>query len=134
MAKKLGDKVEARTTTIGLADSDEDCAVGDAVALASGDLTPGDASAGHELTGVRAKGDMSGDQAPATVSGIIVANVDSGVTAGSDLDLVDTSVTGAPAAGTLVASSGGPAHALSDEGGSYKGASIPDGAAAVLLR
>lgn len=134
MAKKLGGAVEAHSVKIGLTDSDENTAAGDAVALAAGDLEPADASAGHELTGVRARGKMSGDQAPVGITGVFIATVDSGVVAGDDLDIVDTSVTGAPAAGTLIASAGGPAHAVSDEGGDYKGVTLNANEAAVYIR
>lgn len=134
MAKKLGGAVEAHSVKIGLTDTDEDTAAGDAVAFDSGEITPGDSNSGHELAGLRARGEMSDDQAPVGVTGVFIAKVEGGVTAGDDLDLVDTSVTGAPSAGHLVPSSGGPAHALSDEGGDYKGVTLNANEAAVYIR
>lgn len=130
MAKKLGDKVEAHTSTIGLADSDDDCAVGDAVALASGDITPADTEAHDGAVGVRAKGDKSGDNAPVTTHGPIVASVAAGLTGGTEVGA------GNATGGTVgvFVSGGSRGTLLCDEGGTYKGASIPSGAAVVDLR
>jgi hypothetical protein len=57
-----------------------------------------------------------------------VAAVEGSVSEGDDLDL---GATGAD--GELETSSGGPAHALSDAGGSWRGQDAPAGYAWVLL-
>lgn len=109
---------------------------GDAVAIdqTSGQATPGDANVADasEFAGIAFEdfGD-AGDDETVALTDRTVANVASGVSAGERLDLVDTSVTGAPGAGTLVASAGGPALALSDEGGTYRGRTLPAGYAVV---
>lgn len=130
MAKKLGDKVEARTTTIGLPDADGDCSVGEVVTLDAGDLAPFDGDVHTGEVGVRAKGESSGDAAPVTTHGAIVASVVAGLTAG-------TKVGGGNATAATVGqfdSGGDRGVLLSDEGGKYKGSDIPAGAAVVDLR
>lgn len=101
---------------------------GDAVAISSGDLIAGTDT--EDLLGVRARGRSTedGDVAPVHVSGPCVAAVNGAVTAGSDLDLGTTG-----GDGELETSSGGPAHALSDENGSWNGQTAPAGYAWVLL-
>lgn len=129
MAKYLGDKVEARTTTIGLTDSDGDTSVGDAVAVASGDATPADTEAHDGAVGVRARGEMSASNIPTVISGVVIATVASGLTAGTYVGAGNATdgTTGA------LASGGDRGVLLSDEGGSYKGSALETGEAAVYL-
>jgi hypothetical protein len=134
MGKRLGQSLGAQTDTIGMPDADDSTSAGDAVAIGDTDIEAGDGSAGDELLGVRSDGRQAGDEAGVHVRGITLATVAAGVTAGTDLDLVDTSVADAPAAGTLIATAGGRAHALSDEGGEWKGESLDANEAAVLVR
>ena len=131
MAKKLGGKVEAHTTTYGVTDADEDCEVGDAVAIVNGDAAPFDGdNIDSGVVGVRARGDMSGDVAPVTTHGPIVAKVADGLTAGTAVGGGNTTD------GTvgILAAGGSRGVLLCDEGGEYKGASIAEGAAVVDLR
>jgi len=131
MSKDAGESVGSQTDTIGYADSDESTAVGEAVAIAAGDLETADGDAGHELLGVRSNSRVAGDTVGVHVRGIAVAEVEGTVTAGDDLDIGNATDS---TTGQLVTSSGGPAHALSDAGGSYKGASLGANEAAVLIR
>ena len=125
MSKPLGHVASANAQVVGLPDADESTSVGDAVTIDDGDLEPtGDTD---DLTGIRARGLEAGADYSVVVSGVVIANVATGVSAGDDLD---TSAT----AGQLAAESGGPVHALSDEGGTWKGADLPDNAAAVVVR
>jgi len=130
MAKYIGDKVEAHTSTIGLDDSDDDCEVGDAVALDGGDITPADTESHDGAVGVRARGEKSGDAAPVVTHGAVVASVATGLTGGTEVGA------GNATDGTVgqFASGGSRGVLLCDEGGTYKGADIPDGAAVVDLR
>ncbi|GAB3669543.1 hypothetical protein [Halopiger thermotolerans] len=132
MASKPGQNGGDSTTTIGYADSDGSTAAGDAIAIVGGDLEPGDAGSGHELLGVRARGRRTENSgiAPTHVGGPTVAAVEGSVSAGDDLDLGDSANGNS---GLLVTSSGGPAHALSGAGGSWRGQDAPDGYAWVLL-
>lgn len=130
MASEAGQEGGASTDTIGYPDADESASVGDVVAIDAGDLEPADGDAGHETLGVRARGRRAGDVAPVHVSGPTVAAVDGAVVAGDDLD-AGNATNGT--VGAFETSSGGPAHALSDAGGSWRGASAPDGYAWVLL-
>lgn len=124
MSKPLGHVASANAQTTGLPDTDESTEPGDAVTIDDGDLEP--AGDTDDLTGIRARGLEAGADYSVVLDGVVIANVATGVEAGDDLD---TSAT----AGQLEASSGGPVHALSDEGGEWKGAQLPDNAAAVKV-
>lgn len=129
MATNPGQTGGSSTDTISYPDTDGTAtSPGDAVAISSGDLVAG--SDTEELLGVRARGRKTedGDHAPVHVSGPCVAAVEGSVTAGEDLDLGTTG-----ADGELETSAGGPAHALSDENGAWKGQTAPAGYAWVLL-
>lgn len=132
MASEPGQNGGDSATTIGYADSDDSTAAGDVVAIAGGDLEPADGDSGHEMLGVRARGRATenGNIAPTYVGGPTVAAVDGTVSAGDDLD-VGNATNGT--VGAFETSSGGPAHALSDAGGSWRGQDAPDGYAWVLL-
>jgi hypothetical protein len=131
MPKNAGDSVGSSTDTIGYADSDDSTTEGEAVAIAGGDIEPADADAGHELLGVRSGNRAAGDNYGVHISGVVIAEVEGTVSAGDDLDIgnaTDGTV------GQLVTSSGGPAHALSGAGGTWRGASLGANEAAVLIR
>lgn len=133
MPKEAGDVPYTNAIVITF-DSDGALRDGDAVTVTGNQASAGDAS---DLTGVTSHGaddTAAGDAQGIVVSGTVFAQVASGVTQGSDLGVVDTSATGAPQAGTLIASAGGPAHALSDEGGTFQGYTLPAGVAAVKVR
>lgn len=109
---------------------------GDALAInqTSGEASPGDASVADEseFAGIALEDfDAAGDDESVSISDVTVANVAAGVAAGQRLDLVDTSVAGAPGEGTLIGAAGGPVLALSNEGGEYRGRTIPAGFAVV---
>ena len=126
MARQAGDTLHASTEVIGHEDPDESTEAGDAVTVdGDGNLAP--AGDGDELFGGRTRNRQSNEVASVAHDGVIVLRVAGDVSAGDGLD---TSVE----AGELAVEAGGPALALSDEGGEYRGASIPDGHAAVLLR
>jgi len=116
------------TTTIGYSDASDTTAAGDAVGITGGEVEPGTDT--ENLLGVRARGratEASGI-APVVVGGPTIAAVEASVTEGDDLDLGTTG-----ADGELETSAGGPAHALSDAGGSWRGQDAPAGYAWVLL-
>jgi len=126
MARQAGDTLHASSEIIGHDDPDENTDAGDAVAVGpDGNLVQADGT--DELFGIRARLRQSRDIASVVHDGVVVARVADGVEGG---DALDTSGT----VGELDAEGGGPALALSDEGGTYRGASIPDGHAAVLVR
>lgn len=131
MSKDAGDSVGSQTDTIGYTDSDGNTSAGEAVAIAAGDLEPADGDAGHALLGVRSSDRAADDTEGVHIRGIAIAEVESTVTAGEDLDVGTATNSNV---GKLVTSSGGPAHALSDAGGTYKGASLGANEAAVLIR
>jgi len=131
MPKDAGDSVGSQTDTIGYTDSDGNTSAGEAVAIATGEIEPADSDAGHALLGVRSSNRPADDTEGVHVRGIVIAQVAAGVTAGEDLD-VGNATDGT--VGKLAQSSGGPAHALSDEGGTYKGESLDANEAAVLIR
>lgn len=131
MAKDAGYSLGGQTDTIGYEDSDENTTAGDAVAIDADDLEPADSDAGHEFLGVRSSGRTAGDSAGVHVRGVAVAKVEGTVSAGDDLD-IGNATNGTT--GQLVTSSGGPAHALTGAGGTYKGASLGANEAAVLIR
>lgn len=132
MATNAGQEGGSSTETIGFSDASDTTEAGDAVAIDAGEVEPADSDADHELLGVRARGRATEDSnvAQIHVSGPTVAAVDGDVAAGDDLDIGnETDGT----TGAFETSSGGPAHALSDAGGSWRGQTAPDGYAWVLL-
>jgi len=128
MASEPGQNGGDSTTTIGYSDAGDTTEAGDAVGITGGEIEPGTDT--EQLLGVRARGRATEDSgvAPVHVGGPTVAAVEASVSAGDDLDLGATG-----AAGELETSAGGPAHALSDAGGSWRGQEAPDGHAWVLL-
>ena len=126
MARQAGDPLHASTEIIGHPDPDENTDAGDAVAIgADGNLAA--AGDGDELFGGRTRNRQTRNKASVAHDGVVVLKVATGVDAGEGLGT-------SAEAGELAVEAGGPALALSDEGGEYRGASIPDGHAAVLLR
>lgn len=120
--------------------SDGTAGPGDAVSLdANGQVTPTDADNSIGVLSDQAPAAHdAGDNVPVHVTGVVVANVAAGAVAGDSLTEVDTSVAGAPAAGTLIVGGDGQMDAFSDEGGQYKqhdtsSASLDAGYAAVHL-
>lgn len=132
MASEPGQEGGASTDTIGYSDASDTTEAGDVVAIAGGEAEPADSDAGHELLGVRGRGRATAASGIAQyhVSGPALAAVAAGVAAGDGLDIgnaTDGTV------GVFDTNSGGPAHALSDAGGSWRGQDAPDGYAWVLL-
>mgnify|MGYP000185732348 FL=1 len=128
MGTNEGQAGGSSTETIGYDDSSDTTSAGDAVGITGGEIEPGTDS--ENLLGVRARGRATADGtiAPVHVSGPCVAAVEGSVSAGDDLDLGTTG-----ANGELETTAGGPAHALSDENGSWRGQTAPAGYAWVLL-
>jgi hypothetical protein len=132
MPKELGDVVGAGADTETIT-TDGTPTAGDAVAIDQGTdkkVTPansGDTDAGEEFAGAAVDDHGSdGDEETIVLSGRVVMNVASGVVCGNRLDVSATD-------GQLAATSGGPALALSDAGGSYKGASLGSNEAVVYF-
>jgi len=128
MATNAGQAGGSSTETIAYDDSSDTTSAGDAVGITGGEIEP--ATDTENLLGIRARGRATddGNVAPVHTSGPCVAAVEGSVSAGDDLDL------GAGgAAGELETSAGGPAHALSDENGEWRGQTAPAGHAWVLL-
>lgn len=132
MPKDLGDIVGhgADTETI---TTDGTPTAGDAVAIDQSTdkkVTPtnsGDTGAGEEFAGAAVEDHgADGDEETVVLSGRVVMNVASGVVCGNRLDVSATD-------GQLAASSGGPALALCDAGGSYKGDSLGSNEAVVYF-
>jgi len=126
MARQAGDELHASTEVIGHPDPNESTEPGDAVSI-DGDGYAAPAGDGDELFGGRTRNRQSDEVASIAHDGVIVLKVADGVEGGEGLGT-------SAEAGELAVEAGGPAVALSDEGGEYRGASIPDGHAAVLLR
>lgn len=128
MATNEGQAGGSSTDTIGYDDSSDTTSPGDAVGITGGEIEPGTDS--ENLLGVRARGRATEDSgiAPVHVSGPVVAAAEGSVSAGDDLDLGTTG-----SDGELETTAGGPAHALSDENGSWRGQTAPAGYAWVLL-
>lgn len=135
MSKELGDQAGGGAYTVTTNPGDGTVTAGQAVAI---DQSDGQAKAGDtdtaaidQLAGVAAEdfGD-AGDGEAIVLDGVVIAVVDTGVTAGARLGLGNATGT---TTGTLIDADGGPALALSDEGGVYKGYDLPAGAAAVHL-
>lgn len=123
MAKELGDVVGAGGDTETIT-TDGTPTAGDAVAIDQSTdkkVTPansGDTGAGEEFAGAAVEDHgADGDEETVALSGRVVMNVASGVVCGNRLDVSATD-------GQLAASSGGPALALCDAGGTYKGESL----------
>jgi hypothetical protein len=132
MAKELGDVVGASEETETIT-TDGTPTAGDAVAIDQStdkkttQTNSGDTGAGEEFAGAAVEDHGSdGDEETIVLSGRVVMNVASGVTAG---DRVDVSATD----GQLSASSGGPGLLLCDEGGTYKGHSLGSNEAVVYF-
>jgi len=132
MTGDAGQAGGASTETIAYSDSDDSTVAGDVAAIDAGDLEPADGDSGHSLLGVRARGRATDDGgvAPIHSSGPCVAAVEGSVTAGDDLD-VGNATNGT--VGEFETSAGGPAHALSDAGGAWRGEAAPAGYTWVLL-
>jgi hypothetical protein len=128
MSTKPGQNSGDSTTTLQYSDASETTSAGDAVGITGGEIEPGTDT--ENLLGVRARGRVSpsSKNAPVHVSGPTVAAVEGSVSEGDNLDLGTTG-----ANGELETTAGGPAHALSDAGGSWRGQDAPDGYAWVLL-
>jgi hypothetical protein len=128
MATNAGQAGGSSTDTIGYDDSSDTTSPGDAVGITGGEIEPGTDT--ENLLGVRARGRATedGNIAPVHTSGPCVAAVEGSVSEGDDLDLGATG-----AAGELETTAGGPAHALSGAGGSWRGQTAPSGHAWVLL-
>ncbi|OYR79335.1 hypothetical protein DJ84_18445 [Halorubrum ezzemoulense] len=116
------------TETIGYSDASDTTSAGDAVGVVNDEVEPGTDT--EELFGVRARGRPTENSgiAPIIVSGPTIAAVEASVTGGERLDFGTTG-----ADGELETSAGGPAFALSDAGGSWRGLAAPAGYAWVLL-
>lgn len=127
--KEAGEVLYSGATTVPVPDADDNTSAGDAVALASGDLEPADGDANERL-GVRCEGQKSGDQANVLLDGVVVAAVATGTAAGARVDIGNATNS---TVGAFEASAGGPGVTLSAEGGTYKGADIPSGYAAVAI-
>lgn len=128
MASKPGQDGGASTDTIGYSDASDTTEAGDAVGITGGEIEPGTDT--ENLLGVRARGRRTENSgiAPVHYSGPALAAVEGTVSKGEDLALGATG-----AAGELETTAGGPAHALSDAGGSWRGQDAPAGYAWVLL-
>lgn len=128
MPGKPGQDGGDSTDTIGYSDASDTTEAGHAVGVIDGEIEPGTDT--EELFGVRARGRATENSgvAPVVVGGPTVAAVEATVAAGDRLDLG-----AAGAAGELETTAGGPAFALSDEGGSWRSQSAPAGYAWVLL-
>jgi hypothetical protein len=135
MPKELGDVVSSAPKYEETHTTDGTPTAGDAVAIDQGTNSPnkvtqansGDTGAGEELAGAAPEDHGSdGDTDSVVHRGVVIMNVAGGVSAGNRLDVSATD-------GQLAASSGGPALAVSDEGGEWKGASLGANEAAVLL-
>lgn len=96
---------------------------GDPVALSSGGVAAADTDA-NDLAGI-----VSGGGVVVEGTGVVAA-VDAGITEGQALNAGNTT---AGNAGVLIADSAGNALALSDEGGTYRGYSVPAGYAVIEL-
>lgn len=131
MPKEAGDLLHTNSIVVTF-ESDGALADGAAVNVSGGQATDADTES-NDLTGATTHGaddTESGDSLGICVQGVIAAQVASGVSQGADLNAGNA--TGG-SVGQFIAESGGPAHALSDEGGTYQGASLAAGVAAVKL-
>jgi hypothetical protein len=129
MSKTEGEVLYSGATTVPVPDADNNTSAGDAVALSGGDLEPADGDSNERL-GVRCEGRQSGDQTTVLLDGVVVAAVATGTGAGVRVDIGNATNS---TAGEFEASAGGPGVTLSAEGGTYKGADIPAGYAAVAI-
>lgn len=132
MTKEAGDVVYTNAIVVTF-ESDGSLADGAAVTVSGGTASSADTESG-DLTGATTHGaddTESGDALGIVVSGVVMAQVASGVTQGDDLNAGNA--TGG-STGQFIAESGGPAHALSDAGGTFQGSSLADGVAAVKIR
>lgn len=108
---------------------------GDLVTLdANGQVAPSDADNSiGVVSDVVEDGHDAGDNIEVRVGGVVVSNVASGTVAGEGLGEPDSAATGGGTAGEMNGVGGSEYDVLSDEGGSYKGASMETGYAAVNL-
>lgn len=132
MSKELGGVVSAGKDAVPVT-TDGTASAGDALAIDQStdkkvtQANSGDTDAGEEFAGAAVDDHGSdGDEETLVVSGAVIMNVASSVVCGDRLDVSATD-------GQLAESSGGPALALSDAGGSYKGASLGSNEAAVYF-
>ena len=132
MPKELGDSVvgEPDTQTI---TGDGSASAGDAVAINTGDGDTDQASttaAVSNFFGI-AKADFGsdGDEEAVHTAGTVVANVDSGVQAGEGLNVTST----AGRLGNTTDPVDNKAIAVSDEGGTFAGASLGSNEAAITF-
>jgi hypothetical protein len=134
MPKELGDIVGPGADTETFT-NDGTVSTGDAVAIDQStdgeDITAtnsGDTDEGEEFAGICVDdgGGSDGDTAVVALGGRVIGNVASGVAGGNRAGVSGTD-------GQLAASSGGPVLLLSDEGGSWKGASLGSNEAAVYF-
>lgn len=135
MAKELGDVVSSAPAYTETHTTDGNPTAGDAVAIDQSTNSPnkvtqansGDTGAGEEFAGAAVEDHGSdGDTETVVHSGVVIMNVATGVSGGNRLDASSTN-------GQLAASSGGPALALCDEGGTWKGESLGSNEAAVYF-
>jgi lipopolysaccharide export system protein LptA len=132
MVKELGDVVGPGDDTETIT-TDGTPTAGDAVAIDQStdkkvtQTNSGDTDAGEEFAGAAVEDHGSdGDEETVVLSGRVVMNVAGTVVCGDRLDVSATD-------GQLAESSGGPALALCDAGGSYKGASLGSNEAVVYF-
>jgi len=129
MSKTAGEVLYHGATTVPVPDADDNTSAGDAVALSGGDLEPADGDSNERL-GVVVEGMQAGDQKTVLLDGAVVAAVADATGEGVRVDIGNAT---AGTVGAFEASSGGPGVTLSAEGGTYKGADIPSGYAAVAI-
>lgn len=132
MPKEAGDVLYTNSIIVTY-ESDGALADGAAVRVSGDTASDADTEVG-DLTGVATHGaddTASGDSLGVLVDGVIAAQVASGVAQGDDLNAGNA--TGG-STGQLITESGGPCHALSDEGGTFQGATLAAGVAAVKVK
>jgi|GEM_PF-3146731 len=131
MPKDLGHIGQAGADTTGLP-TDGTPTAGDAIAIdqSNGKQTQansGDTDAGEEFAGAATEDHgTDGDEETLVLSGVVIMNVAGTVVGGDRLDVSATD-------GQLAESSGGPALALTDAGGTWEGASLGANEAAVYF-
>ena len=134
MALELGDVIGDGAETETQSSNDGSASVGDAIAINTGDgdwdQADRDTAAIEFPQGVELGALSSSNANTSLISGRVIANVDSGVSEGERLNASST----AGAFGNTTVSGADVATALSDEGGTYQGESVPAGAAAIYFR
>lgn len=135
MSKELGDQAAGGAANTTTTPGDGTVTAGQVVAIDQSDglakPVDTDTAAIDQVAGIALRdfGD-SGDDEAVGLHGVYIAAVDTGITAGARLGAGNATGT---TTGTFIDADGGPALALSDEGGSYKGADLAAGEAAVFL-